>query len=439
MKTIPLVSLIFLSATVHAEVVDIRPAVEPVFPTVANRAYQVEASGDLAVWNAYEHALVGSTGTVHLFASAGVSSRFFQVAAHDVRDLNDLLEPIRAANKVPGLACAVVLSNRIVGLGAVGLRKANVPAAPVTVQDIWHHGSNTKSMTATLAAILVEKGKIAWSTTLAEVFPSFAAKMHPQWRDVPLDWLCSNRSGAPEDLFSSGIWDKLQSFEGTPKEGRQLLLELLTVRAPNSTPGTKYEYSNAGFTLAGHMLETVAGQDWEQLLTEQLFVPLGMTTAGFGVPARPRFIDQPWGHQWINGVAVPVEPGPSADNPPTIGPAGTMHGSVVDMAKYMAFHLAGHRSGTDLLGLESFIKLHTAVTNNANYAYGWNAVDRPWAKGKALHHNGSNLMWYSVIWMAPNVDFGVIAVCNVATGTGANPGATATDQVAAKMIQTFLQ
>src|SRR5438874_145255 len=96
-----------------------------------------------------------------------------------VRDLNAILEQIRITRNVPALACAVVQSNRIVGLGAAGWRKWNVTNAPVTVGDKWHHGSITKSMTATLAAMLVEEGRIKWTNTLADIFPDFAAKMHP--------------------------------------------------------------------------------------------------------------------------------------------------------------------------------------------------------------------------------------------------------------------
>ena len=294
-------------------------------------------------------------------------------------------------------------------------------------------------MTATLAAMMVEKGEIRWDSTLAEIFPGLASKMHEQWRGATLEQLTSNRGGAPTDLTPSGIWAQLQPLAGTPREGRRFLLEKLTAIAPNSPPGTKYEYSNAGFSLGGHMLETVANKAWEDLLTERLFVPLGMTSAGFGVPATPRHIDQPWGHQFAAGKPVAVPPGPNADNPPAIGPSATVHCSVADLARYAAFHVTGHNHGSPLLTQASFLKLHTAYPNNADYAHGWSAVDRPWAdNGKALNHAGSNTMWYSVIWMAPARDFAVISLCNLATASGANPGATATDQIAGKMIQEFL-
>jgi CubicO group peptidase (beta-lactamase class C family) len=181
------------------------------------------------------------------------------------------------------------------------------------------------------------------------------------------------------------------------------------------------------------------GQPWERLLTERLFNPLEMRSAGFGVPATPGLVDQPWGHHLANSHPLPIAPGPGADNPPAIGPAATVHCSVLDLAKYAAFHLAGEQADTAWLQRASFQKLHTAGPDNANYALGWNVVDRPWAgAGKALHHAGSNTQWYSVIWLAPARQFGVVAVCNLATAAGPNPGATATDQIAAQLIQEFL-
>lgn len=421
-----------------AQPLSIRPAVQLEYPTVPGKAYQLLQSGEVTNWAPFELVRLGDGRSAKVLVSADEATKFFRLAVNDVRDLNDWLEPIRAANNVPALAAAVIRSNQVVGLGAVGRRKADVAAAPVTLADKWHHGSLTKSMTATLAAFLVERGEITWETTLAQVFPDLAAAMQPAWRTVRLDWLCSNRGGAPGDLNPSGIWNELWNFKGTPTEGRRLLLVRLTALAPGSTPGTKYEYSNAGFALAGHMLETVADKPWEALLTERLFMPLGMTSAGFGVPATPRHIDQPWGHQRVGANNNPMEPGTNADNPPAIGPAGTVHCSLLDLAKYAAFHLAGHNADTPLLPRQVMLKLHTAVPDNSSYAYGWSASTRPWANGLTLSHAGSNVQWYSVIWIAPHRDFAVVAVSNIAAAGNPNPGALATDQAAGRMIQEFL-
>ena len=354
-----------------------------------------------------------------------------------VQDLRSEIEPIRLAGHAPGVACAVVISNRLVGIGVSGTRLWAAADASIEIDDIWHLGSLTKSMTATLAAMLVEEGKIQWSTTLADVFPDWAPRMEPSWRAVTLEQLCSQRSGAPEDLNTHGIWSRLWAFHGTPIHARRLLLELLTVHPPHHPPGTVYEYSNAGFALAGAMLEKTLQTPWEKLMTEYLFSRLGMTTAGFGVPATPRMVNQPWGHVFTNGLPEGVEPGPSADNPTAIGPAGTVHCSVLDLARYAQFHLAGEQGDTPWLSHRSFVKLHSDVADQG-YALGWVVTRRTWAAGVALNHTGSNNQWYGNIWMAPSRQFAVIALTNIGDANGGNAAFSITDQIAARMIATFL-
>lgn len=421
----------------HGQTLQIQPAVKIVYPTLPNTAYQVESSKDLVGWQPFQSVVVGNGSPNSILTEGEESPRFFRLTTNAVRDVGPILEPIRVANKVPALGCAVILSNRLVGIGVTGLRKAGVTNAPVTLNDKWHHGSLTKSMTATLAAIMVQQGAIRWDSTLAEIFPDVAPAMNTAWREVTLEQLTANRGGAPGDL--GNLWSQLWNYKDTPRSARRFLLENLTDTPPSSPPGTQYEYSNAGFAIAGHMLETVANKPWEELITERLFAPLGMSSAGFGPPATPRYINHPWGHQLAGGQPSPIEPGTNADNPSAIGPAGTVHCSLIDLAKYVAFHVAGHNADTALLPRNAVVKLHTALPNNANYAHGWLEIERPWGNpGKVYNHNGSNTQWFSVIWFAPARQFAVIGLCNLATSSGANPGATATDQAVGKMIQEFL-
>ena len=369
--------------------------------------------------------------------SAWGAAAFHPLHPNPVRDLQSLIEPIRLLNHAPGVACAVVLSNRLVGIGVTGTRLWDAADAPLGIDDIWHHGSLTKSMTATLAAMLVEEGRIQWSTTLADVFPDWSPKMDPAWKTVTLEQLCSNRSGAPEDLNPDGIWSQLWAFHGTPVHARRLLLELLTIRPPHHPPGTAYEYSNAGFALAGAMMEKTVETPWETLMTDRLFNRLGMNTGGFGVPATPRMVDQPWGHVFVKGLPEGVEPGTAADNPTAIGPAGTVHCSVLDLARYAQFHLAGELGDTPWLSHPSFVRLHSDIANQG-YAMGWMVTRRSWAGGVALTHTGSNTQWYSNIWLAPARQFAVIALTNVGDANGGNTAFSITDQIAAAMIGTFL-
>jgi CubicO group peptidase (beta-lactamase class C family) len=346
--------------------------------------------------------------------------------------VSQMLENIRQKHNFPALAAAVVVDGKIVVTNAVGFRK-NGGTENVTADDKFHLGSVTKSMTATVAAMLVEQGKISWTTTIGEAFPELKSEIHPDYLGVTLEQLLSHRGGAP-GVAPGDLWRKAWAANGTAAEQRLAFIQGILARKPEAKPGTKFIYSNQGYTIAGVMLEKATGKTWEDLLRSMLFEPLGMTTAGFGAPASVDKVDQPWGHtkKMLSG-SEPVPPGPRSDNPLAISPAGAVHCSMGDLAKYAAFHMAGERGKSELLKAESFKKLHTAVADNDDYALGWRVLKRPWANGRALTHNGSNTMFYVVVWMAPDKNCAVIVASNV----GVDEAFGGCDEVAGKLIDQY--
>jgi CubicO group peptidase (beta-lactamase class C family) len=323
------------------------------------------------------------------------------------KDVSALLAPVVAQHKVPGLSAAVVQDGQTVALGAAGVRTRGKPEK-ITPGDKFHIGSDTKAMTAMLCGILVDEGKLKWEQTLGESFPDQKKSMHPQYQAVTLERLLTNRAGAPGDLEKWPVWGQLYKHKGTPTSARRLLLEQVTSKPPAAKPGEKFIYSNAGFTIAGHVAEHVTGKSWEDLMHEKIFRPLGMTTAGFGPPGTRGKNDQPRGHA---ADGKPVEPGPAADNPVAIGPAGIVHCSLSDWAKFAAANLPSAK--TKLVKPETLAKLHTAAEGEPKYAMGWIVVDgQPWAGGPALTHAGSNTMWHAVVWLAPQKDFAVLVATN---------------------------
>ena len=339
------------------------------------------------------------------------------------------LESIRLKCNVPALAVAVVSEGKIVAANAVGFRKQG-GRERVELGDKFHMGSLTKSMTATLAARLVEDGKIAWTTTVGEVFPEFKNRIHPDYINVTLEQFLSQRSGAP-GAPPNELWAEAWKAKGGPKTQRLEFVKGLLALKPEVPPNTKHIYSKQGYAIAGVMLEKKTGVPWEDLMRKYLFEPLAMKSAGFGAPATKRKVDQPWGHAGLRPVA-PEDP--QSDNPVAMGPAGIVHCSIEDLARYAAFHLAGDRGEGKLLKPETFKKLHTAVAANDDYALGWKVLQRPWANGSALWHNGTNTMFYAVVWIAPGRNFAVVT----ATNAGGENGAKACDEATAAMIQKFL-
>jgi D-alanyl-D-alanine carboxypeptidase len=293
------------------------------------------------------------------------------------------LEAIRADNKVPALAAAVWRDGKLVELEAVGLRKVDDPASKVTTKDYWHLGSNTKAMTATLIAIYVDRGAIKWTDTIGKAFK----KVDPGYAPITLDQLLRHEGGAPVEPPEQ-LWKQLWE-DGDKPDARAKFVQGILAQPPAQPPGT-FVYSNAGYMIAGAMLEKATGKRWEQLIRDELFAKLDMKTCGFGAPGRKDVVDQPWGH---DAGGTPIAPGPAADNPPGLGPAGTVHCSLEDYGKFLALHSTGQPA---LVTPETMQHLHTA--RDKGYAGGWMIVANP--HGSVLMHSGSNTMWYVTTMVA---------------------------------------
>jgi CubicO group peptidase (beta-lactamase class C family) len=313
-----------------------------------------------------------------------------------------LLAPIREKHGVPAMAAALVTSTGLVTAGVVGTRKRGTEIA-TTLNDQWHLGSDTKAMTATLVGKLVEKGSLRWESTLGEVFPDLAAGFHPEARTITVLQLLSHRSGLKPN-------PDLMAYGGTDgaKERLRVVKDELS-KAPQHKPGAHYEYSNLGYAIAGAITERITGKSWEQAMRDEVFGPLGMTSVGFGGTGTPGQVDQPWGHH-PNGQPVEGN-GPTMDNPPMLSPAGRVHCTIQDWARFIGDQLRGARGEPALLQAATYQKLHTPPFGG-EYALGWLVVERDWGGGTVLNHGGDNTMNCANVWVAPRRDFAVLVCVN---------------------------
>jgi len=356
-----------------------------------------------------------------------------------------------------GLAAVVLRGERIIAQGVAGVRKRG-DAERITLDDLFLLNSCTKPMTATLVAMLIDVGKLNWTTTLGEVFADTVKPMHPAWEKVTLAQVLAHRAGLPLDPDGlARVFDLLRAPYASLRSGSELMrpararlgtlpqqrLEITRQalsRPPGILPNTKYWYSNVGYILAGAELEHLTGNAWEDLMHERLFQPLGIRTGGFGSPGTAGKTDQPWGHSSF--VGRPIDPGtPAAQFPQYYGPAGTAHMTMTDWAKFVGLHLRGDPANPHcraaLLQQDTFAELH-AVAPSATYSPGWvmrgltfvttgdaaPAVayrggafisTTSWAKGtrqgdtgRRLWHGGSNGMSHSVACIAPEIELAVL-------------------------------
>jgi CubicO group peptidase (beta-lactamase class C family) len=336
-------------------------------------------------------------------------------------DISKYLESQIERRGIPAMVAAVVSGCDIVATGAAGVRERGAPQR-VTLNDLFHLGSETKSMAATLAAILVEEGKIQWETNLAEAFSDIDMSVPPAYRQMTLRQLLTHRSGIPGNVLGDPqVMQHLDEFEvkypGPLLDARRACVrDLLANKAPSATAG-EFHYSDANYLIAGHILETKLGKPYENLIRERLFTPLNMTTAGSGPPGRAGQIDEPRGH---TADGRPVRPGTrDADNPALYGPSGGVHASIGDWAEYAAFHATKGECAPGLVARESFDALHSPLKTandpeleavapqSAGHAMGWFVFP-----DGVLTHSGTNLRWFAEIMVIPADRLAVVVACN---------------------------
>jgi D-alanyl-D-alanine carboxypeptidase len=323
--------------------------------------------------------------------------------------LAELAENARVESGAPAVGI-LVWQDGEQRVGVAGIREQG-DDAPVTVDDYWHIGSNTKSMTATLVARLAEQGVINWDDTIGDVLGTEIENINPQFEALNFRHLLSHRSGIASNVNMVRMFQfRTQQVAGRAM-GEQRLDYAAAVLSNDvvATPEEEFLYSNAGYVVAATMLEQITGESWELLLAREVFEPLDMMSAGFGSPGTADIVDQPRGHVpgLLGGLSART-PGPTADNPLVMGPAGTVHASLADMAKYLSMHLAGARGeDTTYLSRESWQILHTPPFGG-DYAMGWGV------RGDTLLHAGSNTMWLVQFILRPEENLAIAVAFNEA-------------------------
>jgi len=342
-------------------------------------------------------------------------------------DLAELLNSIRLEERLPGLAAAIIIDGKIHSTAAVGIRKLGTENW-VTVNDKFMIGSCGKAFTATLAAVLVEEGFIRWDTTIRDIFPDL--KMLPEYENITMQQLLSHRAGLPKNFTA----DLDENLTYTPKNGRLLYLEQIVQKKLVNPPDEVMLYSNAGYTLAGVMMEKVTRRSFVDLMREAVFRPLNMGTAGYGAPAELDPMSEPWGHMSKYSSFVAVE----KDSPHWLDPAGaTLSLSIRDWANFILEHMCLDKN-TDraLLKPETLKKLHTPPNNakwdygqlyltfwrnrigwpltSSNYAFGWFTLQKE-DSGDTLTHGGTSKAFMAEAYLSTVNRSAILFATNIRT------------------------
>jgi CubicO group peptidase (beta-lactamase class C family) len=367
------------------------------------------------------------------------------IYAEEPQSLVQTLKPYLEEFGLPALAAAVFKDGVTIATGAVGTRRAGFDL-PVMIEDPFHLGSDTKAFTSLLAGMFVEEGKLRWDSTLVEIFPELEDNMNPDFAKITLEELLSHSSGLADGQPFIDLLARSYLREGNLDEVRSWLVKEIAPMPLDHARGSKFAYSNLGYTIAGAILERMGEKTWEELMEDRIIGPLNLRSAGFGPQSSLGKVDAPLGHLLQDGKAKAMLAGPNGDNPLILGPAGTLHMSVLDFAKWVAWNAGEGKHPPALVSPETLKRVHTSVIETGvredappgtpktgKYALGWGQVTEDWSPTPMLVHTGSNGMNLAVAMFSPESDFGFVMMTNIG-GKGADE---ATRKLAASLYETF--
>jgi CubicO group peptidase (beta-lactamase class C family) len=269
----------------------------------------------------------------------GIKDRSFkELCAHVVEDMKRL--------DVPGVSIAVWHNDSVMSAG-LGITSVEHPL-PVTADTLFQVGSISKTFTGTMLMQLAEAGKIDLDTPVKTYLPKFKMADSNVTANLTTRHLLTHTGGWRGDYFND---------LGNNDNALELMVKSLRMLPQISPLGTLWSYNNAGFNIAGRLIEVLTNQTYEQAAQQMLFNPLKLSKSFFypnDAILTQRFAV---GHQkWPDGVRVAT--------PWAIGRAANAVGGVVstvnDLMRYAQFHSG---NGNAIIERSSLLAMRTAQTS----------------------------------------------------------------------------
>jgi CubicO group peptidase (beta-lactamase class C family) len=329
-------------------------------------------------------------------------------------DFDQYAAKARADWKIPGMAIGIVQDGKLIfakGFGSKTVGSNN----PVTEKTIFQIGSTSKAFTATLAAMLVDEGKVKWEDKVVTHMPGFL--MYDPWvtREFQIVDLMAQHSGMPgyaaDTLYFLGF-DRLYI-----KQAIRNIKPVTSFRA-------NYAYQNGLWLVASDIIEKYAGLTWEQALQERIFDPLGMSDSSADKQSflKAKNVSSLHAAEGDKVVALPKN-WEFLDWSYIAGPAGAINSNIADMAKWLTFQMNnGKVNGKQLLSEANMQVVHSPKTivslggevhKNIFYCLGWLYMEH--SPYPIIWHNGGTLM-KTMIAYVPEQKIGIVILSNYVTG-----------------------
>jgi CubicO group peptidase (beta-lactamase class C family) len=309
--------------------------------------------------------------------------------------------------QVPGLAIAVIKDGKTELVRGYGHRRLGADA-PVTPDTVFPIASCTKSFTAACTAILVDEGKLHWDDPVRTHLPDFRVADPYVTEHVTIRDLLCHRTG----LVRGDLVGMSGGFTH-----RQMLNQVRFL--PQAAPfRSKVTYNNLMFAVLGEIVEKKTGMSWHDFVAARIFEPLQMTattTDRMSVPPS-RLAAR---HRIYDGELGPLRT-PNSDQ---MAPAGAIHSTVGDMARWLSFHLQeGEHEGRRLVAANTMREMHSLQQSlpmkwrpdsgvyDARFlgtGLGWYVRD--YRGRKVVQHGGA---WGAETALVPEENLGVVVLSN---------------------------
>lgn len=245
--------------------------------------------------------------------------------------------------EIRGAVLLVARRGQLVLHAAVGMSD-QAARRPMTLETVFHVASNTKPIVAALAHRFAEQGRLDLDADVGAYLPAF---QQDAYRGVTMRRLLNHTSGlriAP--IFHEPLSEKSTALPTGPTLRSEV--DRFAKTPPAVAPGTSYSYNNPGYNIAGAVLEVVGGKPLDQLLAENFYAPLGMTSAQHrdqpGIVERRAVVETRKDGVW----SVTYKPGDPPKYPFVRGSGGLLI-TARDYARFLQLFLDDGQVGAHVL------------------------------------------------------------------------------------------
>ena len=314
--------------------------------------------------------------------------------------------------KVPGLAIAVIRHDSVVLARGYGVRTLGRPD-PVGPGTLFAIGSASKAFTGMAVAMQVDHGAVKWDDPAAKHLPGLQLYDPYVTRELTVRDLLTHRSG----LAAS---DVIAYAEGMTRDS---ILQRVRYVKPTWSFRSHFGYQNLMYLAAGQLTARLAGTTWDEVIRQRIFTPLGMSSSNTSVTALDGRPDVASPHGEVDDTIRPIP----YFNLDVIAPAGSINSSVLDMAKWVRFQLAGGQVGgrplvsaavfaethapQTIVPLEGFWKLVAQEAHLLNYGIGWYLHD--YRGRKVVQHGGNIDGMTALVALLPEERTGLVVLTNL--------------------------